>query len=93
MVRVRKFAQDDGHIFCRFDQIEDEVLGVLEFIKYVWTKVFKFKLQYYLSTMPEKALGTKELWDKAEEILSNSLKKAGIEFTIKPGEGAFYGPK
>lgn len=93
LTRVRKFSQDDGHIFCRFDQIEDEVLGVLEFIKYVWTKIFNFKLTYYLSTRPEKALGTKEIWDNAEEILSNALKKSGIDYQVKAGEGAFYGPK
>ena len=93
LFRVRKFAQDDAHIFCRFDQIESEVLGVLEFIKYVWEDVFKFKLNYYLSTRPEKALGTKEIWDEAETLLSNALKKAGIEFKIKEGDGAFYGPK
>lgn len=93
LTRVRKFSQDDAHIFCRFDQIEDEVQGVLEFIKYVWTQVFNFKLQYFLSTRPENALGTQELWDKAEGILSNALKKAGIEYSIKKGDGAFYGPK
>lgn len=93
LFRVRKFAQDDGHIFCRFDQIEDEVLGVLDFIKYVWTQVFNFKLEFYLSTRPEKALGDKELWDKAEKILATALEKAKIEYKIKPGEGAFYGPK
>ncbi|MFH1316748.1 MAG: threonine--tRNA ligase [Candidatus Woesearchaeota archaeon] len=93
MFRVRKFAQDDGHIFCRFDQIEEEVLGVLDFIEYVWTKVFNFKLKYYLSTRPEKALGTKEIWDKSEELLKEALKKAKIEYEVKEGEGAFYGPK
>jgi threonyl-tRNA synthetase len=93
LVRVRKFAQDDGHIFCRFDQIESEVLGVLDFIKYVWTEVFSFKLEYYLSTRPEKALGTKEVWDKAEALLASALKKASIPYKIKEGEGAFYGPK
>lgn len=93
LTRVRKFSQDDAHIFCRFDQIEEEVLGVLEFIKFVWTKVFGFKLQYFLSTRPEKALGMPELWDKAEAILANALKKAGIEYSIKKGDGAFYGPK
>jgi threonyl-tRNA synthetase len=93
MFRVRKFAQDDGHIFCRFDQIENEVLGVLDFIEHVWTKVFNFKLKYYLSTMPKKALGDKELWDKAEDLLKKALKKAKIDYEIKEGEGAFYGPK
>ena len=93
LFRVRKFAQDDGHIFCTFDQIESEVLGVLEFIKYVWEIVFNFKLKYYLSTMPEKALGTKEIWDKAEDLLKKALEKAEIKYDLKPGEGAFYGPK
>jgi threonyl-tRNA synthetase len=93
LMRVRKFCQDDGHIFCRFDQIESEVLGVLDFINHVWTKVFNFKLEYYLSTRPEKALGTKEVWDKAEKLLANALSKANIKYTVKQGEGAFYGPK
>jgi len=93
IMRVRKFAQDDAHIFCRFDQIEEEVLGVLEFIKFVWSEVFSFKLKYYLSTRPEKAMGSPELWEKAEGLLANALDKAGIEYTVKPGEGAFYGPK
>lgn len=93
LFRVRKFAQDDGHIFCTFDQIGSEVLGVLEFIKYVWEQTFHFKLNYYLSTKPEKALGTKELWDKAESLLVDALNKAGIKYEIKEGEGAFYGPK
>jgi len=93
MMRVRKFAQDDAHIFCRFDQIEEEVLGVLEFIKYVWENVFNFKLKYYLSTRPESSLGTQELWEKAEGLLASALAKAGIEYSIKAGDGAFYGPK
>ena len=93
MMRVRKFAQDDAHIFCRFDQIEEEVLGVLEFIKYVWENVFNFKLKYYLSTRPESSLGTQELWEKAEGLLASALAKAGLEYSIKAGDGAFYGPK
>lgn len=93
LFRVRKFAQDDAHIFCTFEQIESEVLGVLEFIKYVWEDIFKFKLEYYLSTKPEKALGDKKTWDKAEAFLSNALKKAKIQYEVKPGDGAFYGPK
>ena len=93
LFRVRRFSQDDSHIFCRFDQIEDEVFGVLDFIKHVWTEVFQFKLEYYLSTRPEKALGDKETWGKAEALLANALKKANIPYKIKEGEGAFYGPK
>jgi threonyl-tRNA synthetase len=93
LMRVRKFAQDDAHIFCRFDQIEEEVLGVLEYIKYVWSDVFNFKLKYYLSTRPEQAMGNPELWEKAEGLLAAALQKADIEYVIKPGDGAFYGPK
>lgn len=93
LTRVRKFAQDDGHIFCTMDQIEGEVQGVLDFITYVWNDIFGFNLKYYLSTRPEKALGSKEVWDKAEDLLSNALKNKGIEFEIKEGDGAFYGPK
>lgn len=94
MTRVRKFAQDDAHIFCTMEQIESEVLGVLQFIKYVWEEIFGFKLAYSLSTRPEKKyLGTPELWIQAEGMLANAMKKAGIEYNIKAGDGAFYGPK
>jgi threonyl-tRNA synthetase len=93
LMRVRRFAQDDAHIFCRMDQIEDEVLGVLDFIQFVYTKVFNFKIHYYLSTRPEDAMGSKEIWDTAEELLEKALHKAKIKFEVKRGEGAFYGPK
>jgi threonyl-tRNA synthetase len=93
LTRVRKFAQDDAHIFCTEDQIEDEVFGVLEFFKYVWEEVFDFKLTYYLSTRPEKALGDKKIWEKSEKQLAAALEKAGISYEVKEGDGAFYGPK
>ena len=93
LTRVRKFAQDDAHIFCTMEQVANEVQGVLEFIKYVWEEVFNFKLTYYLSTRPEKKLGDDALWDKSEGMLIEALTKAGIEYDIKEGDGAFYGPK
>ena len=93
MTRVRKFSQDDAHIFCRMDQVEDEVLDVLEFIKYVWEDVFDFKLTYFLSTRPDEKLGDDALWDTAEDMLKKALARAGISYTIKEGDGAFYGPK
>ncbi|MFT7615953.1 MAG: threonyl-tRNA synthetase [Candidatus Woesearchaeota archaeon] len=93
LTRVRKFAQDDAHIFCTLDQVEEEVLGVLNFIKYVWEDVFDFKLTYYLSTRPTEKLGTDELWDKSEAMLKAALEKANISYELKVGDGAFYGPK
>ena len=93
LTRVRKFAQDDAHIFCRFDQIQDEVASVLDFIKDVWIDIFGFKLTFYLSTRPESKLGDDELWDKSEKMLADALTSKGIDFSIKEGDGAFYGPK
>jgi len=94
MTRVRKFSQDDAHIFCTMEQIEGEVLGVLQFIKYVWEDIFGFKLNYSLSTRPEKKyLGTPELWTQAEGMLAAAMQKANIQYNIKAGDGAFYGPK
>ena len=93
LTRVRKFSQDDAHIFCAMDQVESEVLGVLQFIKYVWEDVFGFKLTYYLSTRPDDKLGDDALWDKSEGMLKAALEKASIPYEIKEGDGAFYGPK
>ncbi|MFT4311966.1 MAG: threonine--tRNA ligase [Candidatus Woesearchaeota archaeon] len=93
LTRVRRFAQDDAHIFCTFDQIEQEVKGVLDFIQYVWVDVFGFDLTYYLSTRPEEKLGDDKLWDKAEGMLKNALNSLQIPYQVKDGDGAFYGPK
>jgi threonyl-tRNA synthetase len=93
MTRVRKFSQDDAHIFCTFDQIQAEVADVLDFIHYVWKDIFGFTLKFYLSTRPEKYLGTIENWDNAEKILGQALASKNIPYTIKQGDGAFYGPK
>ncbi len=93
LTRVVKFAQDDAHIFLMPEQIESEILGLLDFIKYVYKDVFGFEYSVKLSTKPEDSMGEQELWDKAEDGLKKALKKAGMEFVVKEGEGAFYGPK
>jgi threonyl-tRNA synthetase len=91
LTRVRKFSQDDAHIFCSMDQIEDEIKGVIDFIKQVY-KIFNFKFSVGLSTKPEKYIGSLDNWNKAEEILSR-LITTFEESNINQGDGAFYGPK
>ncbi len=92
LFRVRKFTQDDAHIFCTPEQIESEVKGVLELAEHYY-KTFGFEYRVELSTRPEKAMGAKETWDKAEASLKNALKASGKEFKLNEGDGAFYGPK
>lgn len=92
LFRVRKFQQDDAHIFCADDQIESEVHGVISFVKYVYG-VFGFDFRIELSTRPEKALGDPALWDKAEAALIAALEHAAVKYKVNPGDGAFYGPK
>jgi len=93
LTRVRKFSQDDAHIFVTPEQLEEEIGNVLEFIDHIYKDIFKFEYSVSLSTMPEKAMGDKLLWDKAEKSLKSILKKKKLKFEIKEGEGAFYGPK
>lgn len=94
LTRVRRFQQDDGHIFCREDQIESEVVGCLEFMKFVYD-IFGMKYQLELSTRPAKALGEQALWDRAESALANAMDDFIGEgnWRENPGDGAFYGPK
>ncbi|RZC72576.1 hypothetical protein C5167_048052, partial [Papaver somniferum] len=92
LTRVRRFQQDDAHIFCRESQIKDEVKGVLEFIRYTYD-VFGFTFELELSTRPEKYLGEISTWDKAESALSEALNEFGRPWKINEGDGAFYGPK
>ncbi|KAK1376540.1 Threonine--tRNA ligase [Heracleum sosnowskyi] len=92
LTRVRRFQQDDAHIFCRESQIKDEVKSVLEFIKYTYD-VFGFTFELKLSTRPEKYLGDLETWEKAEASLSEALNEFGKDWQIDEGDGAFYGPK
>uniref|UniRef100_A0A4W4EBM6 threonine--tRNA ligase n=1 Tax=Electrophorus electricus TaxID=8005 RepID=A0A4W4EBM6_ELEEL len=92
LTRVRRFQQDDAHIFCSMDQIESEIKGCLGFLRSVYD-VFGFTFKLNLSTRPEKFLGEAELWDQAEKQLENSLNEFGEKWVLNPGDGAFYGPK
>ena len=92
LTRVRKFHQDDAHIFCRPDQIEEEIRSQLEFITYIYS-VFGFEFSLELSTRPENYLGTIEMWDDAENGLKNALDQFGKPWKLNPADGAFYGPK
>jgi len=92
LTRVRRFQQDDAHIFCRVDQIRNEVAGVLDFMNSCYT-IFGFTYELNLSTRPKKALGSRELWDQAEGMMKDALEEFGKPWKINPGDGAFYGPK
>mmetsp|Transcript_13989 Transcript_13989/g.17003 ORF Transcript_13989/g.17003 Transcript_13989/m.17003 type:complete len:803 (+) Transcript_13989:108-2516(+) len=94
LTRVRRFQQDDAHIYCRDDQIEEEVVGALNFMKDVYT-TFGMTYKLELSTRPKKALGEKELWDRAESALAKAMNQFAGEggWRENPGDGAFYGPK
>jgi threonyl-tRNA synthetase len=93
MMRVRGFTQDDGHIFCTEDQILDECVAYTALLQKVYRDFGFTDIIYKVATRPEKRVGSDELWDKAEEALIESLKRSGCEYTISPGDGAFYGPK
>ena len=93
LFRVRAFTQDDAHIFCREDQLVDEIKELLKFYEEMYSV---FGLDYYivLSTRPEEGyIGDIEIWNKSEAILKEACQKSGHEFKINPGDGAFYGPK
>lgn len=92
LTRVRRFQQDDAHIFCSMDQIEEEIKGCLDFLRTVYD-VFGFTFKLNLSTRPEKFLGEPQIWDQAEKQLENSLNEFGEKWVLNPGDGAFYGPK
>ena len=93
MMRVRGFTQDDGHIFCTEDQILDECVAFTALLQKVYKDFGFTEVIYKVATRPEKRVGSDDLWDKAENALIESLKRSGCEYTISPGEGAFYGPK
>ncbi len=93
LVRVRGFTQDDAHIFCREDQLEDEIIEVIKLAQFMIT-TFGFKnYKIYLSTRPKKSIGTDKMWNLATKALKNALEKAKLSYKIDPGEGVFYGPK
>jgi threonyl-tRNA synthetase len=91
LFRVRAFTQDDAHIFCRLDQVHDEVRTVLEFIDRFYARFGFDQVRTKLSTRPAKAAGTDEMWERAEAALAQALE--GRDYEVNPGDGAFYGPK
>jgi threonyl-tRNA synthetase len=93
LMRVRQFTQDDAHIFAREDQILSESIKFCELAKAVYKDLGFDNYSIKLETRPEKRIGSDALWDKAEAGLENALKELGMEYTISPGDGAFYGPK
>lgn len=93
LFRVRAFTQDDAHIFCLPQQVEEEVLGVIHLVLRMYSKLGFDKVHVELSTRPAKSIGTDEMWERAEGALAEALNRAGLEYVLNPGEGAFYGPK
>jgi threonyl-tRNA synthetase len=92
LFRVRQFTQDDAHIYCRPDQLQDEVTQCLGLIR-EWHKTFTLEPSFKLATRPKDSLGTEEQWQTAERALHEALKANGLVYDLNPGDGAFYGPK
>lgn len=92
LTRVRRFQQDDAHIFCASEQIKNEIMSALDFLKHVYG-IFGFTFDLVLSTRPESFLGDIELWNQAEKALEDSLNDFGGKWSLNPQDGAFYGPK
>jgi threonyl-tRNA synthetase len=93
LMRVRHITQDDAHIFCAPDQVLDEVTSTLEFVRDLMALFGFDDYSMELSTRPEKSIGDAELWERAESTLAEALVRNGLEYTLNPGDGAFYGPK
>ncbi|HEY9105863.1 MAG TPA: threonine--tRNA ligase [Roseateles sp.] len=93
IMRVRAFTQDDGHIFCTEDQILSECVAYTDLLQKVYKDFGFTDILYKVATRPEARIGSDELWDKAEHALMESLRRAGVDYVIAPGDGAFYGPK
>lgn len=92
LLRVRSFTQDDAHLFMTPHQIESEVAAIIDMVDYFY-RIFGFGYRVELSTRPEKAMGSVEMWDRAEAILERVLQEKGLSYRINEGDGAFYGPK
>jgi len=92
LLRVKHVTQDDAHIFCSPDQIEDEIFGCLDYASFLYD-LFGMEARFELSTRPEKKLGADEEWDFTEGALRAALEKRGIDYAVNEGDGAFYGPK
>jgi len=92
LTRVRRFQQDDAHIFCTSDQVQGEIRSCLDFMSHIYS-IFGFSFDLKLSTRPDKFIGDKDTWDKAEAQLTQCLNEFGHGWELNPGDGAFYGPK
>ena len=92
LMRVRQFTQDDAHIICRPDQLEDEIIGVITLVRDLFN-LFDFNYSLAVSTRPEKSIGSDEDWERATKSLVQALEKIGMPFAVNEGDGAFYGPK
>ncbi len=93
LFRVRQFTQDDAHIFCTPEQMEDEIIGCINLVEEVYHNFGFVAFQVELSTRPAKSIGSDDMWQRAEKTLNNALSKKKIDFQVNHGEGAFYGPK
>jgi len=93
LARVRGFTQDDAHIFCRPDQVEEEVTGVVKFVQLMMSSFGFGEYEIFLSTRPEKYAGTVSMWEEATEALKHVLEGLDLPYEVDPGEGVFYGPK
>lgn len=93
LTRVRRITQDDGHIFCTIEQVQKEMEGALTFVKEAYADLGFSEVKFYLSTRPEKRVGSDDTWDRAERALESSLRAVEIDYLVNPGDGAFYGPK
>jgi len=93
IMRVRSFVQDDGHIFCTEEQIQDEVKEFIDFLHAVYADFGFDEVIYKLSTRPENRVGSDADWDRAEQALEQALNDSQLDWQLQPGEGAFYGPK
>jgi threonyl-tRNA synthetase len=93
IARVRGFTQDDAHIFCRPDQVEEEVTGVVKFAQFMMSTFGFDKYEIFLSTCPERYAGTASMWEEATGALKGVLEKLALHYEVDPGEGVFYGPK
>jgi threonyl-tRNA synthetase len=93
LARVRGFTQDDAHIFCRPDQVEEEVMEVLSFVQFMMSSFGFDEYELFLSTRPEKYAGTVSMWEEATKSLRHVLERLDLPYEVDPGEGVFYGPK
>jgi threonyl-tRNA synthetase len=93
LTRVRTFCQDDAHIFCTLEQLQSEIAAFMKLLNHVYQIMGMDNYKIYLSTRPEKRMGSDQVWDQAEGALMKALEQNNLQYTLNPGDGAFYGPK